>query len=462
MLSVLKKHEFKFQLLCWALIFALDIQYYEVRSTFSDCSIGVVNIIFSEDFINTHNRFTNSLFHIIPLIWIKYGGNLKGFLILLSISAHLLIFFATLLLKFISKDDKFGWLILLSCCFWLNHSFVYLTPETGTFIFCLFYFSLFESFKNNTSKSKFYLLTSVLFILAAFAHPISAAMLLILMLYLFFVEDEANFKMIIITVFMLFVIVAMVKWFSPSVEYDNKSVHSFIDHLNQIQNIQESAFLKYANVNYRYKLLYKITFALIILTLIYFKEWKRLSFFLISIVALSLILSIYLFSNYSATYSDLYIQCVGIIFCLFIFYCVTELLVLGYLPFILLIAISCNRLIEYGKLYDNRAAFIKSAIAYCQSQNMGDKIVVKYGDISNAQLLYETWALPFESLIFSTLAGKPMTISIANDLPKENTGAEFYFGNLPSLKQSEIILPSVFPLSQSKYQLLDSIPPFLK
>lgn len=145
-----------------------------------------------------------------------------------------------------------------------------LTSETGTFIFCLFYFSLFESFKNNTSKSKFYLLTSVLFILAAFAHPISAAMLLILMLYLFFVEDKANFKMIIITVFMLFVIVAMVKWFSPSVEYDNKSVHSFIDHLNQIQNIQESAFLKYANVNYRYKLLYKITFALIILTLIYF------------------------------------------------------------------------------------------------------------------------------------------------------------------------------------------------
>ncbi|MBK7957642.1 MAG: hypothetical protein IPK03_05690 [Bacteroidetes bacterium] len=302
----------------------------------------------------------------------------------------------------------------------------------------------------------------MLFILAAFAHPISVAMLLVLMSYLFFVEDKANFKIISITVFTLFIIVALVKWFSPLVEYDNKSMNGFVNHFSQIKHIKESAFLNYFKVNYRYKLLYKITFALIILALIYFREWKRLSFFLISLVALNFILSIYLFSNNSATYSDLYIQCVGIIFCLFIFYCVTELLVLGYLPFILLIAISCNRLIEYGKLYEQRAAYIKSAIAYCQSQNMGDKIVVKYGDISNAQLLYETWALPFESLIFSTLAGKPMTISIANDLPKENTGAEFYFGNLPSLKQSEIISPSIFPLSQNKYQLLDSIPPFLK
>lgn len=285
-------------LLTFSLVFSLE------RILSADTATYLYNLVNEREFAFGSQRFIAALTQVFPLLLLKLNASLVS--VIAAYSFNMMLFHAliALVIVFVFKDYRSGFVLLLSHLIAGSLLFYYPVSEYQMGLsLSIFLYSYIKSLKLYLSfKLPQLVLVFSLLLLILYSHPLAIIFLAFLLAYFFLSTENLNRKY-----FGLFILMALLIWISKYIFFTVPNDTSNLDLLKGLKLFPEHAWKVFWNYSTSYDYLFLIMVPLAFLALLIRKKWalSALYFFFI-VVHLHMCLSKLGKSNFTWYSSHIY------------------------------------------------------------------------------------------------------------------------------------------------------------
>ncbi|MBL7894375.1 MAG: hypothetical protein JNK50_03705 [Bacteroidia bacterium] len=385
--------------------------FYLERTVSFDAAYYSFKILHRENFNIENDRWGAFYTQLLPLLGIKCGINLKGFLFLYSISFAIWNFiFFTIILKAL-KNYKLAFSYLLSIILFYRYSFYYPVSEIhSTFGLMFILFALIEYLNENIITKKGYV-AIIFFVLAcslliAYTHVLAIVPILFWFFYkLAMLIENREFKPSIVLVsFLPIIILALKILLIPKDSYDASKmigINEFKKVLTDLNNIESFQFFKEFFVNHF--LVNILIFVVVILFLLLRRFWLQSLILVTGFIGLIILVIAYNTNHDSPLNYQNYYCLFGVIIGVSISQNFLFHFKYKYIFGLVLIVLSFNfyKLTKSGLSIYDRTKYIERTIENLRNRE-GKKFVVCAWNF-DWKTVWVDWDLSFESLLLSSL-----------------------------------------------------------
>ncbi|MEM9886550.1 MAG: hypothetical protein AAF849_11715 [Bacteroidota bacterium] len=416
-------HSFFATLIIWSIVF------YKERMLHFDSAYYAFNILYSGDFYIAHGRTVSYASQLLPLLALKMGWSLKTFLILYSCSFMLLFYGIYNLIVYGFKNVEGGIFLALAVSLMVRYKFYAGISEV---YFSLAIAALLIAWLTK-DRDRFYRLTSWqnlligmgLVLLLTTGHPI--IVLPVLSFFAFDVcynkrwKDRYNWGLIIFTLGIFYRRFSKIQADTGSYE-SNRFNNAFaqLEEFWTLFDLKIWEILKwYFETQYAFPI---ILSSLLILVLLFRKKILSSLVLLLSVAALvAMIMVTYSYVN-GKIYAmiDGYIGLIGLVLAIPIFFVVlkSKQYFLSTLLITILLIFNLHRIYGTREFFQKRQVLIEKMVEDNAKVDQR-KLVLRMQDFIWDKFWYP-WALPYESLLLSSIDAPEKAASIY--VPKWNDG----------------------------------------
>lgn len=377
--------------------FILSVHYYLEKASFSDNSYFLFSIIQEESFAIYHQRWIGLLTQVVPLTLVKIGMSVKSIAIGYSINLALIYYIFFLIFYHVLNKKIFALIFLFITGVLHHYSFYWLVSELNIGMpFFIAFIWLLSTSTNSEIDSKFTMTSAILSVLLFFIHPF-LSILFPVYLFLFYIERK-NIKWVIATIIAIIAVGLKYKFLSG---FEKGKVSSMAFDTFSIEAIK-SSYLYYAFKEFGRNQFYfvKLLYVLILLLLIYKRKVLLVASIIASAICTYLAIHYYLPNGELVSYMETYL-----------IYIFLPLFVLAFiwgqnnlLKHQGLIILGITLLASYSLFQTKSDSLFKNRLKYIESTLHGKEglYYANNGDMDNS-ILMATWALPYETLLVSTI-----------------------------------------------------------
>jgi len=386
--------------------------FYQERTLNFDTAFYTFNILYFQDFYIPHQRIINYASEIFPYLAMQAGWSLNNILLLYSLSFMLLFYGLFNLVVYGFKNPEGGIFMALCVCLTVRYKFYAAISEVffslalaGVFISWL---TKDEAKFSNLSARKNTLIACLLALLLATAHP-----MIILPVLVYFAfdlcyrnrwQDGQNWLIIGCTV----IIFGLKFWLIPQGGYEAGRMTALSDMFGVFENLQDKKVYHIVKLYFEKEYAFSVLIFMSLLgIMLWQKRWWSVAVLLVSVVLLVwLILVIYSYLG-AHVYAmiDGYLGLLGVIFALPILYVVLQSnqywwsIVLT----VALLAYSLDRIHEKHTFFEKRLQYFSDFME--KNAEPDRKKLLIHMRHFNWEKLWYPWAVPYETLLLSSLKG---------------------------------------------------------
>lgn len=442
MIKTLKAEKF-YLILFWLSYTFLCVYFFLERSTYSDNSYYLFEIIQNKAFCIQYDRYFSVLTQILPLTAVKLHLSLKAVLLAYSLNAVFLYLALFLLIRFLTKEKWISYIFLLAISITIHHAFFYVNDEMAQASPCLIL--MIAVLRSERLKNLYKLcLLIIVIMLMQFAHlflMIAASMIL----FLCFLEKKDK---IALTGFAVILCIVLLKTTLLKGGRDGGSIDSLDWRYITLRNIHSSPFAKYF-IHSIYK--YYFPAIIVMIVLLYNNKIRFITkfFLLLGFIVLYILLVVYLRYGADEMYIDKYLSIIFYLFWAIIAYIISsknnikitlQILIL----FALVYSFSC---LLNEKKYSERIDYLKTMMK-------GNEIKQIYLHENMPDLIKSmSWSVPYETLIISSLENETKTILIKESFYK----IDEYLNDKEKFLGAEWTFPMKIKLNERYFKLKDGL-----
>ncbi len=403
-------------------LFLLAWIFFKERMLNYDPAFFSFRIIFEKNYDIELSRWGSVVSQVLPLWFLKAGCSLETFLRVYSVSFILIYYLIFLIITLVLKNARAGIMLMLTLCLAFRHAFYYSTAELyqGLAICILIWALIFpeKEYDSILKKNIAWFLSCVLIFVLSYYHQILVFPLLFIFIYYLIAEkkyfDKYLIGSIVFTVFWFFIRIK----FLTSTSYEKDKIPELSVFFNQLGNITHFESYDYFKHFARHFLLPLVILNLICVgTFLFKRKWLLASF--------------YILFNTGFIYLDLLTYRMGESPLMYENY----LTILGLFCSVplsgLLMSIKTEKLflpVTFVILMINVQGVYSSSYPFTLKENYLKRIT-EYGrkmpnkkyliDSRNLPWQYDwvSWALPFETLLYSSLESPDSAVSICASTP---------------------------------------------
>ncbi|HTN18262.1 MAG TPA: hypothetical protein VL092_11310 [Chitinophagaceae bacterium] len=397
------------KILVWiacAVFLTLSVLFYKERIAFADTAAYVSHIIARNTFeVSMHSRFVGALTQVFLYLGIQLGLPLKALMILYSVNFALIPIACALISVRWFKETRTAWSILLFYTLMSFYMFYYPVSEyqVGLGLF-LFYIGLYHHYQAGGVKPFVFVLLSLLLIpCVIFCHPLAAPVFISWIVFQLCCEPAQKRALALVTLGGIASYLVKRQFFS--IEYEEKKsdvVDNFLkfsfDEL--VQNLGRSS-LKI--ILQDYFLLIILSVATIVVLIWQHKKLAAILFPLILIGWWVLVTVSFMNESYDHYYEHMY-QALPLFIALG--FCTFVLPVLSAAPRIILLtaimAISFTKIVNGQGWLAERFAWMNRCFKMMDTLHC-KKAIFTQEHIPGGRYCMASWAIPYESLLISSL-----------------------------------------------------------
>jgi len=390
----------------------MSVYYFKARITYGDTGFYLFKMIQKEGFNIESNRAVSIISQWIPVLLIKLSAPLNVVMIGYSLNFALIYFAAYLIIKYLFKSHFLALAALLSSHLFLHYGYYYPTEM----IFSTCYIVLIAAFftYNLNKKTHYYSIATtygigiLLLIGISFIHPFYYIVIGAVLLCLYLLDQNKIYLHFVLVSAVLFVL--KIIFFKSGYEAGKLSgIDLKVLTWKSVDQSYLTRFWRESFSNHFY--IAKFFFYTFIIYLFYKRKW------LLAIALPSGYFVLYLFvymsipNGESLGYMECYLAAISV-FPLIIFLYYAEKYLQNYKNaitiFVFVVSLLGLYRIKSEKMYKNRVKYLEAILSYGREHNMA-KIFINTSDMKHEKIMVG-WALPYETLLLSTINGKTQTI----------------------------------------------------
>ncbi len=456
-----KLQEYHLGIFGFLVLVILSVVFYKERVCFIDSAFQFFKIVNFERFNVELNRYTAYIAQIPLLLAVKSGAGLK-FLALVFSTGYILLYFVVFLICLYPLKNKPASLVVLFVLIICSGlTFFHITTETHlALVFSVLFYAWIEyDLKKSQPLIKYTLISGLIILLTVFSHPVSIFTLAFAVFYHFITDKSRPSlpKLLFISVFTAAVYVFKMlllkehtyeKSFLAGIGFENLS-----GRLTEIKSLEFFIF----NVHRIYLLIILMGIAL---TLFYFRQRNyRKWVWLAGFYVLFFVISIFIYhQDDSRVMHERSFMPFALLVSIPFVTDVLPALKPGYrlLIIILILGKSFMTISGKGAWLHQRTAYIENMIYQNRKAGIQKSIAAKSSFDNEA--INVPWALPFESLILSSMDGKSCTIVTEQDWVKNialnETGSLFLGASFWPVWKVEDLNEKYFRFDKTDYRLV--------
>lgn len=400
-------------LIVFAVFLILSIVFYKERIICMDFSLVDVAIIIKENFVQKLVRFGGAIPQVVPLLGTIIHLPLKLVLLFHSIGmvVFYLIFFILILFRI--KNFVFGFALLLFLTLLVSDNFYWICSEfpQGMAYLCLYGAWLMEK-QNTDSTIKHWWLHFLIILWIQFFYLLIVFPIVFMFCFLFLISEKRNFKTLVIFI-SITIASFIIRYFVGKLDwYELEKIQSFSKIINNISQISASgSFLEFIKDLKSDYLIWGLIFLVTSIVLILKKHWK-LCFLTVMISSVYLVVVLALNPVADKFYIQNMFLPLGFIVALpFLFYIIKPMNPkTGLIVLTLIFSFRIGIIYAAHQKFTNRITWFNSKIR--QIRNGEDKIYFIPSSGLPMDTLLMTWAVPYETLLLSSLNNPDSAIVI--------------------------------------------------
>lgn len=408
------------------------IYYYKERITYGDTGYYLFKIIQKEGFNIESGRAISILSQFLPILLIKIGASLRWVMVGYSVNFALIYLVSFFIVKYLFKSHYLAWGALLCTHLFLHFGFYYPTEMifSSAVLVVIFGFLTYNerNYEHPINPILYFTIGTLLLLILSFIHPFYYIVAGAILFCLFLVDYNKNYLYFILISIVLLGI--KITFFKSGYEAGKLSSIDFKTFNWHSINKSYLTFFWKQSFNERFWIAKYALYGFIIFLL-----WKRKWLLAVSIplAYLSLFLIVYLSipNGESLGYMECYVVAISVFPLIVILFYADKYWLQHKNTFTIIAFIfSIYGLfrIESEPIYKDRVNYLENIFAYGRTNNIS-KFFIEESTIKHDKILVG-WALPYESLILSTVSGKTQTIYINNSTFKidEINKPNLFFG----------------------------------
>ena len=391
---------------------AVCIYYYKERVTYCDNSYYLTKIFRKESFNIESGRAISVFFQIIPILLIKFSAPLRIVMVGYSVNFALIYIGCFFIIKYVFKSNYLAWGALLCTHLFLHYGFYFPTEmivSAAIIVLIVAFLTINERRKDKPLIPIFYYgVGSLLLLLIVIIHPLYFIIMGAILFCLYLIDyNKAYLHFIAICIVFLFV---KMVFFKSGYE-DEKMGGISLSYLN-FRSISHSILTNYWKQSFleRYFIAKYALFAFVL-----YLAWERkwLLALAIPFAYLSLYLLVYtsMPNGASLGYMDNYMVAISVFpLIVFLFYLEQKTTNIKNIFVVVSFLVSINGLLRVSNepIFKDRVIYLESILAHGRTNNI-NKFFIEDSTFRHSDISMD-WAIPYETLLISTLGGKTQTI----------------------------------------------------
>ena len=393
----------------------LSAMFWMERIIILDASFQIFSIIIGEEFAIMFQRYGTILSQFIPLILVKIEAPLQSILVLYSMSFTIypILLFLTLL---VLKQKHLAWIIGLYFLFLMSHTFFWIQSEfiQATMLSILIFGLVSLNFKR--FRILFFLIPFFLIIINIYTHPLAILNLLYGTTFLAITEFKSSVEKFwkYILTGLTCLIIFLTKTFYLSIgSYDQQAIGM----LKNLPKIKENFFQimfvhdlsdKFFGIYLAFTLFFIITSVFLLKE----QKWLKAILLIFSCAAWIILVSGIWPDGAVDFHFESFLLILGIFLGFPVAYDLIPILKNHWIFLLIILAIGLRIYGIYSirPTYTDRLNYVKKITKVIQ--NFQDQRFITNHESLNNDLILNTWGLPYETILLSTLndPSKPKTI----------------------------------------------------
>ncbi|OFX23243.1 MAG: hypothetical protein A2033_04150 [Bacteroidetes bacterium GWA2_31_9] len=462
-----KKEKYIFHIIAnsfFLFLFLLSFFYYKERTVNFDTAYYVFKMIYFNDFNIELNRWIAYPSQILPLIAIKNGAILSTVLKLYSISFILTYYLIYCFIAYSLKNKPAVYALILTLCLTYRNNFYFATIDLPlTLAISILFWALISQRTYTNINRLLFIQAGAIFciIVNTYGHLLSIIAILFIIAFEIIFNNRWKERPII------FILLFTISWYFirvyvlPLSEYDKSKMLSLEVLFNKIPTIFSLKSTNYFVNFFLYEIWIVPVLFVINLFLAIKKQLWTLTFLLISfpVCYLSLILTSWYKGESPIVYQGYYA-----ILGLYIAVAFIAIMSKYYNKSIIIISVTLILIISSTSLYSSHKMLTNRIEYFDRMAKYMRKINVRKGLIEPKNLpwniLHSSWAIPFESLLMSSLDDPDSAVTFNShhhkDLNKINVNGLFLGANFKLYWDSDSINKSYFNLPKYGYKYINT------
>ncbi len=381
-----------------------------------------------QQFILPHGRWSSVFTQALPLLALKMGCSIQFFLKLYSVNFVLLHYTLFLICTLTFKNNKAGIAMMLAMSLGFRWMFYYAISELLTgMAFCVLLYAVISSFNSSdTLKKKILRSLLALFLIYTISYFHQLALLPALFVLIFAGLEGKRFKdKTLIIIFALSIIWSYIriKFFSVD-DYTHGKILSaeiYREQLFHLFDLPSWGYLTAYLLDFAKWMFYLAVVCIAIMA--YKRKWLMLLFFVSYSLAYSILVVLTYYKGESGLMIETYLPPLGL-YTAFIFILLFSekekpKLMLGITLWLLFV--SCRNIYVSSEIQLRRTNYIERIIAY--GTTLPNKKYILNEKNLPIDFLVVPWALPFETLLYSSLESKDSSVTFAFCSPVNQYGS---------------------------------------
>ena len=410
----------------YTLFLFLSLWFYKERTILFDTSYQLFSILLNNDISIQSSRFGAAVTQVWPLLASRIGLSLATVTALYSLSFFLFYFVAFLITYFVIKNRPLAYVILLFNTIMMAYGFFWIQCELiQGIVFTLMFMALVEKILQKESIPLwFYPLAVFALFTMAFFHPLLPVVVMFCFGYFFLHYRKKPFLLSLTAIGLI--AAYKTRSFFLDATYDSKMTSGALNNLKELfpnyLEIRSNDLLGRWIVSHYQVVL--VLFVAIIIFYIKHKKFKKLALFLTFIIGYLFLINITYWYGAPQYHLESHYQAISVFLAIPLVYEIFPKLKKKTQNSILaLIALICFvRVFAVAGEYTERLAFYRKNL----QETEGAKVLVLSASLPR-DLLKDTWGLPFEMWLLSTIeGGETRCFAISDD-----QGAGFKSSGLP-------------------------------
>ena len=390
----------------------MAVYYFKARITYGDTGYYLYKMIQSESLNIESGRAISIISQWIPIILIKLNAPLRIVMIGYSVNFALIYFAGFLIIKYLLKSHFLALGALLCTHLFLHYGYYYPTEMIFSTVYIVAIIAFITYNDRNklqpVSTIKTYFIGFVLFLIISFIHPFYYIVTGFILLCLYLIEQRRfylYFFTLSIGLFILKVTFLKSGYEAGKISGINFNVLSW-------NAIDQSYLTSFWRESFKHHFaVAKFSFFAFVIFLLWKRKWLLAFMLPISYIILYLFVYLSIPNGESLGYMECYVAAISV-FPLIIFLVYAEKNLQHYKNlftiFVFVISLFGLYRIKSEKTYKNRVKYLESILNYGKEHNI-TKMYMEDNEIKHEKILVG-WALPYETLLLSTINGKTQTI----------------------------------------------------
>ena len=432
--------------------FLLCIIYYKERLIYTDNSYFLFRIVNDESFAIFHLRWVGILTQWIPLLMVKLSIPLKYVAIGFSLNLALVYYITYLVFRYYFRQPIYALIVIVLTSLLQYYAFYWQVSElnsTMPIFLIIVWFIFYKAIKYNIYLA--ILGTFSLCLCIIFIHPLLSILLIQILLGLCIYSK--NKKLLISVGIAILALLIKYKLLSG---FESSKILDFNPELFK-WSVIKSSYLYYAFKMFLSKQFYIATCIVLLfgLYLLFRKRFLLLAYYIISSVALYLLIYYYLPYGEIVAYMESYfiLMYIPLLINLFL---ILQNDFLQYKNWIIIVFVLLGTKGLYNlnkeRLFQDRLKYIAEITNHANDLGYIEK------DKMNLAIVMTAWAMPFETLLLSTIQGHSKSVYYNEediDFMNEKDDHLFVSPDWVSTKRLEDLNPKYFKIQSQLYQKIE-------